>query len=360
MHSIKRLITIGIPTYNGGANFSDLFLSIQKLGLKDDEYEILVVDNCSTDETEDIIKQAQTNYRNLRFYKNPINIGRVENWNKVIELTKGDYLIIMNVNDRFVEFDVTKYIKYLEANKNIPVLLTDVQFADHIYPNWMEEGLVDLNKYLKKTLLETEYLEFHSLGIFQQHIFRTKSISDHHIRFDPKIPRTTDRVFTAEVIKAGGSTFYYTPHSMVSWHLNPNRYHYNVHIDSKDFNFEELWVNEYKANLTTAKLGNISLKQILISQLIYASFNMQIKRLRWLKDKILQSDTPTLGMEIPTSSIFFAYLKVIAEVNDISINYASVKIIALKRAINWYLRSLNLRKKNIRTLKGIIQEVKIV
>ncbi len=359
MPSIKRLLTIGIPAYNGGANFADLFISIQKLGLKNDEYEILVVDNCSTDDTDTIIEQAQLHYLNLRYYKNSVNIGRIENWNRVIELAKGDYLIIMNVNDKFVEFDIKKYLNYLDFNKNISVLLADIQFVDHIYPNWMEEGLVGLKDYLRKTLLEPEYLEFHSLGILQQHIFRTKAIYDNHIRFDPKIPRTTDRVFVAEVIKVAGENFYYTPHSMVSWHLNSNRYHYNIHVNLKDFSFEELWVNEYKANLKIAELGNISLLEILNSQLIYASFNMHIKRLRFLKDKLLRSNTPTIGMEIPTSSIFFTYLKTIAELNNVSINYFSVKIIALKRAVNWYLRSLNLCKKNVRTLKGIIREVKI-
>jgi len=355
----KRLLTIGIPAYNGGANFSDLFLSIQKLGLANNEYEILVVDNCSTDETDYIIEQAQVKDQNLRYYKNPVNIGRIENWNKVIELAKGDYLIIMNVNDRFAEFDINKYLNYLEVNKKISVLLTDIKFSDHIYPNWIEEGIIGLEDYLKKTILEPEYLEFHSLGILHQHVFRTKSIIDNCIWFDPKIPRTTDRVFVAEVIKAAGGFFYYTPHTMVSWHLNSNRYHYNVHGHSKDFNFEELWVNEYKANSRIAELGNISLKQILNIQLIYASFNIHIKRLRWLKDKLLRTDTPTSGMEIPTSSVFFAYLKTMAQLNNVSINYHSVKIIALKRAVSWYLRSLNLYKKNRRTLKGIIQEVQM-
>src|SRR5438128_1505928 len=93
----KSLLTIGIPTYNGGENLLELFDSIKLLGLSSDEYEILVVDNSSEDDTEAIINKLKPHYSNLRYHKNGNNIGRIENWNKVIELTQGDYLIIMNI-----------------------------------------------------------------------------------------------------------------------------------------------------------------------------------------------------------------------------------------------------------------------
>src|SRR4051812_8792453 len=109
----KGLLTIGIPAYNGGANLRGLFKSIKNLKLNRDEYEILLVDNCSGDDTDVVVEQLQIQYPNLRYYRNPVNIGRIENWNKVIELTQGDYLIIMNINDRFLEFDIRKCIQYL-------------------------------------------------------------------------------------------------------------------------------------------------------------------------------------------------------------------------------------------------------
>ena len=357
---VKGLLTIGIPTYNGGDNLADLFSSIKNLGLNENEYEILVVDNCSNDNTDTVIEQFKAQIPNLNYYKNGNNIGRIENWNKVIELTRGDYLIIMNVNDRFLNFDVKKHIQYLEHHPEISMVLTDIKFEDHIYPNWLESGVINLEAYLKKTFLDPEYLEFHSVGVLHQHIFRTKLIIDHNIRFDVQIPRTTDRVFTAEIIKSGGGMFYYSPNAMVSWHINKNRYHYNVHIKPEDFNFSELWINEYKANVQLARLGHIPYKEVLKSQLILASFFMQVKQLRALKNKIFKTQTPTKGMEVPTASIFYAYLKTMAEFNEVSINYYAVKAIALWRTVSWYMRSINLYKKNKRSLKDIIKLVELV
>ncbi|MGI4751206.1 MAG: glycosyltransferase family 2 protein [Janthinobacterium lividum] len=354
---IKGLLTIGIPTYNGGFNFPELLLSIKKLGLDETEFEVLVVNNGSTDDTDKIMEQYKVTVPNLRYYKNNKNIGRIENWNKVIELAQGDYLIIMNVNDRFVDFEARKVLEYLNHHPEVPMILSDIQFEDHIYPNWIECGLLNLETYLKKTFLDTEYLEFHSVGILQQHIFRTKVIVDNCIQFNPRIPRTTDRVFVGQVVAAGGRNFYYINKTMVTWHLSPNRYHYQIHNNKNHFNFEELWVNEYEANIQLADLGKISYKAYLKSQLISAKFYMHVKHLRYLKDKILRTNTPTNGMEIPTAAIFYSYLKTMAELNHVSINYVVLNVTALKRAITWYLRSINLYKKNRRSLKGLIIQV---
>ena len=65
-------LTIGIPTYNGAFNFKDLIESIQLLGLKQEEYEILIVDNASTDDTVQVVEELQKNLPNLRFYQNQV------------------------------------------------------------------------------------------------------------------------------------------------------------------------------------------------------------------------------------------------------------------------------------------------
>jgi hypothetical protein len=274
--------------------------------------------------------------------------------NKAIELARGSYLIIMNVNDRFEQFDLKKHINFLERNPDIPVMMTDIEYADHVYPNWLEGGVLSLDAYLKKTFLESEYLEFHSLGVLHQHIFRTRVIRDYGIKFDPTLPRTTDRVFTAEVIEAGGGKFYYSNRSMVKWQLNNARYHFNVHNKIKEFNFEDVWVNEYKANTKLASIAGISYGDILKSQLTLASFFLYRKKFRKVKSAFSPTETTLDGIEVPTSPVFFSYLKAMAELNGTPINYMSVKFTGFCRMLNWYLRSLKLSNQNQRSLKGLI------
>jgi glycosyltransferase involved in cell wall biosynthesis len=356
---VKGFLTIGVPSYNGAANLANLFASAAMLGLRADEYELLVVDNASTDDTTQLVAELKGIYPNIRYHRHDENIGRIQNWNKVIELSRGEYLIMMNVNDRFVSFDAHKAMSYLTRHPEVSMILTDIQFEDHVYPNWRERGLLNLDQYLQKTFLETEYLEFHSVGVLHQHIFRTSLILKHHIRFDPSIPRTTDRVFVGQVAKAGGGQFYYLNQTLASWHLSAGRYHYQVHVSQKHFNFDELWLNEHQANVQLAELGGISFRQVLRAELIAASFHKQVNNLRRVKDYLLRTTTPTQSLELPTARVFYAYLKTLAQLNQISFNYFSLNTIAFKRAMRWYLRSLRWLPPNVRSLKGVIQPVEM-
>lgn len=349
----KGLLTIGLPTYNGGANLPELIASAKNLGLAQDKYEILVVDNNSTDDTANIINDLKPGCPNLTYYRNDYNIGRIENWNKVLKLTNSEYLLLMNANDRFLKFDASHHLKILDECPDIGLLMTNIQSEDYIYPNWVEEGLIDLEAYIKKTFLDSNYLEFNSLGVLQQHIFRTQTINDHNLRFDLLMPRTTDRVFAAQVIKHGGGKFYYSPQTMVNWQLNKNRYHYNVHVSHSAFNFDELWVDEYRANIQVGRLVNISYTEILKGQLIYASFLMLAKWLRHIKYKLFNIQTDDNSMEVPTANIYYEYLKTMAQLNRVSINYLVIKLKAFRRAFLWFLRSVKLYKANKRSLKNL-------
>ena len=281
-------LTIGIPTYNGAFNLDDLFQSISLLGLREDQFEILIVDNASTDETAVIVEKLLKKVLNLRFYRNENNIGRIENWNKVIELAKGDYLILMNVNDRFIDFDLITYINYLDHNPDISLVMSDIvnvyPLVTYSYPDWDESGNFTFSNYIKNSFLNPDVLEFYSLGVLHQHIFRLNTIRQHHIKFDSLLPRTTDRVFVAQVITSGNSTFYYTGKAMVKWVANQYRYHFATQQNLKNFDFNSLWLNEYKANLILTSLAGISLRNFLKSQAMYAKYMHYAYRLKKIVD----------------------------------------------------------------------------
>ena len=349
------LLTIAIPCYNGSDNFQELFLSIGNLGLKMEEYEVLLVDNHSDDGTEDVIGKFQLSMPNLRYHRNSHNIGRIENWNKAIELSGGEFLILMNVNDRFLEFDAKKHMVYLLRNPEIGMILTDIEFKDTVYPNWEESGIVNLKAYLQQTFLEDKYLEFHSVGVLHQHIFRTRLIKDHQIRFDPLLPRTTDRVFVGELVTAGGGNFLYSNKTMVKWQLNTGRYHYQVHIDERGFNFQELWVNEYEANLKLSKMGDILFEHFLQGQLVLAISYHYKMRFREFRIKRLGDNKESIGLEFPTASVYYSYLSVIASLNNISIVHTRIKLRGLFIVVKEFLIYHRLRAKPARTIKDIIK-----
>jgi len=61
------------------------------------DYEVLVVDNNSEDDTAEKIKHFAGVH--LRYVKNPQNIGMIPNWNRCIDLALGKYICILHSDD---------------------------------------------------------------------------------------------------------------------------------------------------------------------------------------------------------------------------------------------------------------------
>lgn len=91
--------TIAIPTYRRPA---DLMLAIES-ALNQDYllYNVIVVDNNPDrgDETEMLVMERFSDKRNLSYYKNMSNIGMINNWNRLFELSNTEYVVMFHDDD---------------------------------------------------------------------------------------------------------------------------------------------------------------------------------------------------------------------------------------------------------------------
>lgn len=91
------LISICIPTYNRADALQDCLESI--VGSKaydDNEVEIVVSDNQSTDGTREFMMQFAKKYKNVVYNRNEINIGGERNFIKVLSIAHGKLLKLHN------------------------------------------------------------------------------------------------------------------------------------------------------------------------------------------------------------------------------------------------------------------------
>ena len=92
-------ITIAIPTYKRNHLIKDaLDSALNQKGF--DNYEVIIVDNddnFNNKELEKILREY--NNEKISYYKNEKNIGIFGNWNRCIELAKGEYISILNDDD---------------------------------------------------------------------------------------------------------------------------------------------------------------------------------------------------------------------------------------------------------------------
>lgn len=97
------LVSICIPTYNRANIITKAIDSALSQTYKN--IEVIVVDNASTDNTEEIVSSYSD--PRLSYVRNSENLGLFGNFNRCIELYKGEYLHILHSDD-FIDPDFTE------------------------------------------------------------------------------------------------------------------------------------------------------------------------------------------------------------------------------------------------------------
>jgi glycosyltransferase involved in cell wall biosynthesis len=82
-------ISVGLPVYNGENYISEAIDSVLNQTLSD--IELIISDNASTDQTREICQQYAQKDSRIRYYRNDQNLGVYRNYNRVFELSTGEY-----------------------------------------------------------------------------------------------------------------------------------------------------------------------------------------------------------------------------------------------------------------------------
>jgi glycosyltransferase involved in cell wall biosynthesis len=88
-------ISVCIPVYNGAEFLNIAIDSVLSQSLND--FEVILVDNQSTDNTVAIIKAY--NDPRIKLFINDSNIGMIPNWNKALSYASGEYIKILPADD---------------------------------------------------------------------------------------------------------------------------------------------------------------------------------------------------------------------------------------------------------------------
>jgi glycosyltransferase involved in cell wall biosynthesis len=92
----RPLVTIAIPTFNRASWLKGCVESA--LSQSYQNFEVLVSDNASTDETPAVLKEFRDT--RLRVVRQQSNIGIMPNWNACLTAAKGDYIVFVPDDDR--------------------------------------------------------------------------------------------------------------------------------------------------------------------------------------------------------------------------------------------------------------------
>lgn len=119
------LISVIIPTYNRGNIIERSIKSV--LNQSYSNIECIIVDDCSTDNTEEVVKNIGD--ERLRYVKLEKNVGAIKARNVGIDLALGEYIAFQDSDDFFKEDKLLKQFTALTQND-----------ADMVYCQMMREG----------------------------------------------------------------------------------------------------------------------------------------------------------------------------------------------------------------------------
>jgi cellulose synthase/poly-beta-1,6-N-acetylglucosamine synthase-like glycosyltransferase len=115
-------VSILMSLYNEEEVISDKIKSIYNTSYPINKFEIKIGSDHSTDNTNQILRELQTQYKNMEFVEFPIRHGKQNVINTLYENTKGEILILTDANVMFEKNTIFELIKYF---KNNDIGLTD-------------------------------------------------------------------------------------------------------------------------------------------------------------------------------------------------------------------------------------------
>ena len=119
-------VSIVIPCYNKELYISEAIESALAQTYKD--IEIVIVNDCSGDNSAQIIKEYADKYQQIKFIDFDKNEGVIKARNTAIEAAGGEYILPLDADDTIEPTYVEKAVKILEKNKDIGVVYCKVKF----------------------------------------------------------------------------------------------------------------------------------------------------------------------------------------------------------------------------------------
>ena len=125
----RPTVCVGLPVYNGGRLLSQAIESI--LSQDFENIQLIISDNCSTDNTEEICLKYQKMDKRIRYHRFEENLGMLLNFKNVLGLSSAPYFMWTSHDDLHERTFITKCLERLESDPSIALVYPRSKVLDN-------------------------------------------------------------------------------------------------------------------------------------------------------------------------------------------------------------------------------------
>jgi len=172
---VKRApkVSIGLPVYNGERFIRRAIESVLSQTFID--LELVISDNASTDDTQKICEQYSANDSRVRYVRQTTNLGRIQNYFVVLQISSGLYFAWLAHDDHYRNADhIALLVDALDRGATMAfpdvdiVTLDDVGEVSFLENGWMSDILKDVHTDRELRRRIVRYGNYPVYGLFKR------------------------------------------------------------------------------------------------------------------------------------------------------------------------------------------------
>ncbi len=239
------LFTVAIPTYNPDGKFLSTAINSVVSQINNlNEFEILVIDDCSDNLTSRFI----SNHKYIRYYRNESRLGLAGNLNRCVELANGNLIHILHQDDHILPGFYDKMRRAFMRNPDI-----DAAFCRHHLIDEKDDILFESRK-------EAEYdgvLDCFNLRNSEENIVQFASIVVRRAtyrkagHFRQNYRYVLDWDMWRRIGQIG--KIYYTPHFFACYRLHSKSETHRLQKDCEDLIETLSWLKSFPGNKRSSR-----------------------------------------------------------------------------------------------------------
>lgn len=227
------LISVVVPVYNRENLIEPLLKSLNKQTLSQEKFEVIFVDDASTDDTIKVIKNYAINF-NYTIINRNVNSGNASTpRNEGIRVANGEYILFIDSDDFIAEYTLNDIADFSSQNDS------DIIVLKLISPDGRPVNARTYNgRNVKNASVYKDYL---LLSFYPFKAVKNSFLKRFNIYFDPNFKTSEDKIFITDIITQANrisilrekNYIYVTKHE--GYHLGKEK------VSERDFNVTKLW-----------------------------------------------------------------------------------------------------------------------